>query len=174
MAVFPLPGFPGRAQEGLLGQLLRKKVEPGVEDWIQEGLNAGNSMARLRSNDADVTGENLENLWDWAAGALQDELRRYLPTFGGNYTLEERKIGIQNVVTGLQRTLPDTMADSSDEDDESDDDEMKDDSRPKTVSKAAASTTKQESLQPSLPINAQLRYMVSGMFLPTVATGSSR
>ena len=131
-------------------------------------------MTRLRSNDMDVTGEKLESMWDWAAGALQDELRRYLPTLGGNYTLEERAMGIENVVTGLQRKLPDTMADSSDEDDESDDDDMKDDSRPKTVSKAAVLTEKQESLQPTMPINAQLKYMVSGILPTAVATRASR
>src|ERR1700710_2387143 len=35
--VYPSTNFPGRTQEGLLGQLLRKKYEPQVETWVDQG-----------------------------------------------------------------------------------------------------------------------------------------
>lgn len=34
--VFPLPEFPGRTEAGLLSNLLRKKLDPGLEDWLEE------------------------------------------------------------------------------------------------------------------------------------------
>ncbi|KAG9892057.1 hypothetical protein KCV05_g17983, partial [Aureobasidium melanogenum] len=42
--VYPLPSYPGRTQEDLLTQLLRKKLQPQVEDWIANGeRHAANS-----------------------------------------------------------------------------------------------------------------------------------
>src|SRR5947207_2205118 len=44
---YPLPNFPGRTQEELLGQLLRKKLEPKVEDWVQQGRELAVSTGQI-------------------------------------------------------------------------------------------------------------------------------
>ncbi|MFW9777187.1 hypothetical protein, partial [Brucella melitensis] len=40
MAIHPSPNFPGRTQENALGQLLRKKLEPDVEELVAKGRDA--------------------------------------------------------------------------------------------------------------------------------------
>ncbi|KAL8900923.1 MAG: hypothetical protein Q9192_000805, partial [Flavoplaca navasiana] len=41
LSVFPLPTFPAKEQENVLLQLLRKKLEPAVEEWVEEGARVG-------------------------------------------------------------------------------------------------------------------------------------
>lgn len=41
---YPLPNFPHRTQEWLLTTLLRKKNLPEIDDWIQEGIEAGRDL----------------------------------------------------------------------------------------------------------------------------------
>lgn len=40
VAVHPSTNFPGRTQEGILIQLLRKKLEPDIETWVEQGRDA--------------------------------------------------------------------------------------------------------------------------------------
>ncbi len=44
LVAYPSPQFPGRQHEGLAGVLLRKKMEPGVESWVEEGRITGASQ----------------------------------------------------------------------------------------------------------------------------------
>ena len=99
LAVFPLPGFPGREQEGLLGQLLRKKLEPNIEDWVAEGREFG------RSGQALVTPSDQDGLCEFAGDFVRHQVQRR--SWGSNFTLEEHDMGVQNVVTGLRRKLVD-------------------------------------------------------------------
>ena len=48
--------------------------------------------------------------------AANEEARKH--TWGGNYTLEEREMGVENVVTGLRRKLKEDPDESSDEDED--------------------------------------------------------
>jgi mediator of RNA polymerase II transcription subunit 8 len=114
VAVHPSSNFPGRTQEGLLPQLLRKKLEIPVEDWVNEG------RATQATNESDKEKEN-DELWDWAKEYVGERVALYVMDINGkNYTREEREAGIENVRTGLRRKLPET----SEEDEEDSDEEM--------------------------------------------------
>lgn len=58
----------------------------------------------------------LAELWDWAPVEANQEARRR--NWGGNFTLEEREMGIQNVVTGLRRQLEDEDEEASESEEE--------------------------------------------------------
>lgn len=71
--VFPLPLFPTSQQEGLLTTLLRKKVLPDVDDWMEEARKCPNGVK--------------DDFAEWYAAKLI-ELREDALFFGFN-TLEE-------------------------------------------------------------------------------------
>ncbi|KAL0255070.1 mediator of RNA polymerase II transcription subunit 8 [Diplodia seriata] len=82
---FPLPTFPGRSHENMATQLTRKKMVPWVEDWIADGVKLavgdeddaaaalargdGDARAAKLVGDGGMTGEQIEELWDWAGPA---------------------------------------------------------------------------------------------------------
>ncbi|KAI9833892.1 MAG: hypothetical protein M1819_003401 [Sarea resinae] len=145
---YPLPTFPGRTEEVLLGQLLRKKLEPDVEDWVEKGRaitlgagvlgngSSGGDSANVNGGPA-ATGTTVPEsatpslsrlplsegelalLWSWAPIAANEEAKRR--DWEDEFTLEERGAGIENVVTGLLRQLDDD--EDEDDDDEDDDDD---------------------------------------------------
>ncbi|KFZ17853.1 hypothetical protein V501_01509 [Pseudogymnoascus sp. VKM F-4519 (FW-2642)] len=59
--VYPSTNFPGRTQEGLVGQLLRKKLEPSAESWVEEGRALGKT-----ENVGGGQDEDLDELWSFA------------------------------------------------------------------------------------------------------------
>ena len=97
LVAYPLPSYPGREQEPVLNQLLRKKFEPRVEDWVEEGRTAGEEVLK---EDGGRGGEEITELWEWAGVAANEQARRH--EWGGDYTLEETEGGIENVITGLR------------------------------------------------------------------------
>jgi mediator of RNA polymerase II transcription subunit 8 len=130
MAVYPLPSYPGKTQEALLGQLLRKKLEPEVEDWVTQGLQ----VAELAGMADDGKRSGVLDLWSWAGMAANELARGH--EWGGDFTLEEREGGIENVVTGLKRKFAEEDEDEDEEEDENEDDDD-----------AAAGKNKMESLK---------------------------
>ncbi|MCJ1471786.1 mediator of RNA polymerase II transcription subunit 8 [Lambiella insularis] len=114
MPVYPLPLYPAQTQEPLLEQLLRKKLEPKVEDWAAEGRKIAIEATEEGSNC--YSQSEMNDLWSWAGMAANEEARKH--TWGGNYTLEEEEIGVENVVTGLLRKLKADPDDSSEEEDD--------------------------------------------------------
>ena len=126
-----------------------------MEDWIQDGLDTATKI----END---NRPELEELWDWAPTAFRESFLPYTEVLGGNYTLEERAMGIENVVTGLRRELPDAQEES----DEEDEDEMKDDPKPKSIPQPADKGIDKEVLP--LSIEDQLKFMITGI-LPASA-----
>ena len=112
MAVHPSPNFPGRTQENALGQLLRKKLEPDVEELVAKG----------REPAAEATPEGLERMqqvWDDARRWVQQRIAQYVGEEAGNvYTKEEREMGVENVRTGLRRDLEEYSEDEEEEGDE--------------------------------------------------------
>ncbi|KAK1994950.1 hypothetical protein LX36DRAFT_583397 [Colletotrichum falcatum] len=125
--VFPDVAYPGRVHENILTQLLRKKLEPGVEEWVERGREATSEL-RAAASGGGVGGgvggggggeAGLEDVWrevrDWTVERVQ---RYVLEEAGDVYTAEERERGVENVRTGLQRSLEDD--DEDDEEDESD------------------------------------------------------
>lgn len=103
LAVFPYPSFPGKTQEPLLGQILRKKLEPEVEDWVNAGLE---ECMPAPVGDGGKRFEAQMELWNWAGRAANELARQH--EWGGDFTIAEREAGVENVVTGLRRKLIDS------------------------------------------------------------------
>ena len=97
LVAYPLPSYPGREQEPVLNQLLRKKFEPRVEDWVEEGRTTGEDALK---EDGGRGWEEINDLWEWAGVAANEQARKH--EWGGDYTLEEIEGGVENVVTGLR------------------------------------------------------------------------
>lgn len=112
MVAYPLPSFPGRTQENLLGQLLRKKLEPDVEEWVERGRATATEATRI--DDGDLKEDDLLSLWEWAGMAANEQARKH--TWGGEFTLEEREMGTENVDTGLRRKHEESGDEVSDDD----------------------------------------------------------
>jgi len=93
---------------------MRKKLEPGVEDWVDEGRAIGGEVLGYAGGDADAGVEErmgeIEELWQWAGMAANQEARRH--EWGGEFTVEER----EGVVTGLKE-------EEEDEEDEEEEEE---------------------------------------------------
>lgn len=97
LVAYPLPLYPGREQEPVLNQLLRKKFEPQVEDWVEKGRLAGEEVVK---EDGGRGRDEIIDLWEWAGIAANEQARKH--EWGGDYTAEEIEGGIENVVTGLR------------------------------------------------------------------------
>lgn len=178
--MYPLPEYPGRTQEGLLGQLLRKKLEPGVEDWVQEGVAVGRSLDSPPSPDNDsagfptsnpsITAQDLTDLWAWSNEAAQEPYMKYMPIFGSNFTLEERETGTENVITGLKRKLETGDEDSEDSDEdaveEGDAMEVVDIHRKPTGSGIEMEVRQDTEIageaRRAVPLNEQFRFLMTG------------
>ncbi|KAL3425908.1 RNA polymerase ii mediator complex component [Phlyctema vagabunda] len=105
---YPSTNYPGRTQEDILVQLVRKRVEPPVEEWMTEGRAAQGET---------TTSE--EELSKWAGRWIGERIAKYAMEEGGDdYTAEEREMGTENVNTGLRRTFEEDEDESSDEDEE--------------------------------------------------------
>jgi len=110
--VYPQTNFPGRTQEPLLGQLLRKKAEPQIETWVEEGRAA-------IPEDGPEADQDLEHIWSWASEWVGDRVVKYaMDEAGEEYTAEEREQGIENVNTGLRRDFEEESDEDEDEDEE--------------------------------------------------------
>ncbi|KAI9171837.1 Mediator of RNA polymerase II transcription subunit [Paramyrothecium foliicola] len=113
IAIHPSTNYPGRTQENILLQLLRKKLEPNVEELVADGRET----AKLATPEGIA---QLQGIWDelreWTHGRIAAYVR---DEAGDVYTKEEREMGVENVRTGLRRDLEE----ESDEEDEDDEDQ---------------------------------------------------
>lgn len=159
---YPLTSFPGHTQEGLLGQLLRKKLEPGVEDWIEEYTTKGvDGQQRVNGAPSEGLSRNeLRELWNSAAPTSQGIVGPMLEEdgeFGDDFTIAEREEGVENVITGLRRKLD---GESDDEDDEDGDEKMED-----VIPSAKVAAEEEGGVDtslPPLPLDSVLRFMTTG------------
>lgn len=81
--VYPSASFPGRTQENLLAQLLRKKIGPSDEDWIKEGHEAVAAIAGsydrpTEASDAHLNDNTFDQLWEWAGPAANNVAKEVL------------------------------------------------------------------------------------------------
>jgi len=170
LVAYPLPQYPS-AQGHLLEHLLRTKLEPEVEEWVERGLEIApkpseRSYSGLSQHDRD-------ELWQWAPIAANDEIRRQ--NWGGDYTMAEKQAGVENVVTGLERELveppdPDEHDDGEgvEESEEGDDDEedvVQIRRKPNAPGLEFDLSTKKRST-PQMPIENLFRFMVTGNTAP--------
>ncbi|KAJ8115979.1 hypothetical protein ONZ43_g4543 [Nemania bipapillata] len=123
VAIHPSTNFPGRTQEHLLLQLLRKKADPEVETAMEAGSKtladmpfpgrAGSGAASIQDNEKE---EALAEIWNDASEACQERITEYVMNEEGDYfTAEEHEIGMENVRTGLQRSFDDEYEDEEEE-----------------------------------------------------------
>ncbi|ESZ93253.1 hypothetical protein SBOR_6353 [Sclerotinia borealis F-4128] len=120
IVAFPSTNYPGRTQEGLLLQLLRKKLEPQVEAWVDEGRNLQIDSAGEGGNQGDI-----EETWKWAAEWIGPRIREYaINEASDEYTAEERETGVESVNTGLKEEEEEEESDEEEEEEEDDDEIM--------------------------------------------------
>ncbi|KAM0559415.1 hypothetical protein ACHAPJ_004443 [Fusarium lateritium] len=112
MAIHPSTNYPGRVHENVLTQLLRKKLEPDVEELVSQGLEA----SRL----ATPAGlEALDNIWKELRAWLTERVGYFAANENNDvYTAEERANGTENVRTGLRRDIEEGEDDEDEEDEE--------------------------------------------------------
>ncbi|KAL7796878.1 mediator of RNA polymerase II transcription complex subunit 8 domain-containing protein [Trichoderma ceciliae] len=122
IAVHPSTNYPGRTQENVLTQLLRKKLEPDVEELVAQGRDT----ARLATPEGIV---ELQGIWNELREWTHDRIAGYVREEAGDvYTKEEREMGVEKVRTGLRKGLDEESdeEEDEDEDDEDDDDDAMD------------------------------------------------
>lgn len=157
MNIFPLPNYPGKTQEALLGQLLRKKLEPGVEDWVAKGYEIAQGAGMAQQ---EVRNEFLD-LWSWAGMAANELARGH--EWGGEYTQEEQEMGIENVVTGLRGEIDE---DDENEEEEAESDQMDSDAKINDrTDTGLGKVPLAEAINP-LPLDQVLRFMARGVEVP--------
>lgn len=99
----PMPNYPGLTEELRLQGMLRKKLDPRAEAWIDEALKSKKAMGEDDGNL--LSADQMEKIWESAkpvsreimAPMLEDEV------FDDDYTIEERAKGVENIVTGVKR-----------------------------------------------------------------------
>ncbi|KAJ5108081.1 hypothetical protein N7456_004756 [Penicillium angulare] len=186
LVAYPGAEYPGRTQANTLEQLLRTKLDPRVEDWVARGRVAGTEASSLSGGSAipapgaiaataaaeqkkPLSETELRELWEWAPIEANEEARRR--NWGGNFTLEERDAGIQNVVTGLKKQLEDDE-EESDEEDEEDEETGEDEMDVVGVHRKSGGGAGFEfdivahhshTAKPVLPLGETLSYMTTGM-----------
>ncbi|KAI1497662.1 mediator of RNA polymerase II transcription complex subunit 8-domain-containing protein [Biscogniauxia marginata] len=142
VAVHPSTNFPGRTQENILLQLLRKKAEPDVEAAMDEGRKAlaalivpptdnhqgvaataiATSRMTTSIQEQQEKERELDDMWTEAREACDRRIYEYAMNEESDpFTLEERATGVHHVRTGLRRTFE--AEESSDNESEYEDEE---------------------------------------------------
>ncbi|KAK4985093.1 mediator of RNA polymerase II transcription subunit 8 [Elasticomyces elasticus] len=129
---YPLPDYPGHTQSALLEQLLRKKVQPSVGDWIADGeakglaLTTGGTYNDHNTHQPPVDSlseADIADLWTFAGPTNNQIVSAMIfdDAFADPFTLAERELGIENVVTGLRRQLVEPESDDEERENAGDD-----------------------------------------------------
>ncbi|KAI5808682.1 hypothetical protein DFH27DRAFT_634026 [Peziza echinospora] len=98
LVAYPNPTFPAREQETMIGMLMRKKLQPPIEEWVHAGRQLGEAGLHPSWPTHDTS-----YLWNAAAQAVRElnEERDW----DDAYTMEEREEGIELVQTGLSAEM---------------------------------------------------------------------
>ncbi|KAM7224530.1 mediator of RNA polymerase II transcription subunit 8 [Rhypophila decipiens] len=156
LVVHPSTNYPGRTQEGILLTLLRKKLEPEIEHWVEgareAAKDAGIDISKLSggsrfagSGESGGTDEDDEDAYgydpdaansndifneQWAdiRGMCNDGIVDYITNQANEpYTVAERAMGTHNVRTGLRRNLEEDEDESEEEEEDDEDNRMDED-----------------------------------------------
>ncbi|KAK9324592.1 mediator of RNA polymerase II transcription complex subunit 8-domain-containing protein [Lipomyces orientalis] len=84
---YPLPSFPVVQETGLLTTLLRKRVEPEVDEWIKVGADEGAAQHNIYSGDGTKRRRMADNVWFFASEVVDNE--RESRAWDGIFTAEE-------------------------------------------------------------------------------------
>lgn len=166
LVAYPLPKYPS-TQAHLLEHLLRTKLEPKVEEWVESGHEIARKSSQGRHRR--LSDSDRDELWQWAPVAANDEIRKQ--NWGGDYTMAEKQSGIDNVKTGLTRVLqeppePDEHDDGEGVEESAEEDEEEEDiveirRKPNAPGLEFDVSTRKRST-PQMPIENILRFMVTG------------
>ncbi|KPI39644.1 Mediator of RNA polymerase II transcription subunit 8 [Cyphellophora attinorum] len=149
--VFPNANYPANTASGVSEHLLATHLGLATQEWIergQQGAKEASSAGVLSDTDRD-------RLWANAPRLALDEARKQ--RWGADYTLAEVQAGVENVTTGLRRTLvvpeddDDEEFDEESEDDADDDVDADEDSEAMDVDSATAQTKTAATTAPSAP-----------------------
>lgn len=166
------------AKISTLDTLLRSKMEPQSSDWIEQGQR----LAEEQTSKQILGIDDLTQLWRSVPNTAYSHLMSH--PWHADYTLAEKKAGIENVVTGLERELEepetpppidgygadgDTYEDVEEEEEEDDDEEAEEDGQDENrmdverrPGQAGGNTGIPLSTQPAMPIDSILRFMTKG------------
>lgn len=132
---------------------MRKKLQPPVEDWIEEGERYADEKTALGADD-------LEALWSWA-GPEGNQIAREIgeDVFDDVFTLAERDAGEETVRTGLRRKF----WDSDDEDEQDKSEKMNIDVKDQRAPVVRdLHSFEIDATRSSMSLEAVLKYTVSG------------
>jgi mediator of RNA polymerase II transcription subunit 8, fungi type len=169
IVAYPLPQYPS-AQAHLLEHLLRTKLEPEVEEWVEKGLEIAPQPSQ-RSSSA-LSQHERDELWQWAPVAANDEIRKQ--NWGGDYSMAEKQAGVENVATGLKRELveppdPDEHDDGEgveeSEEGDYDEEDVQIRRKPNVPGLEFDLSTTKRSI-PQMPIENVFRFMLTGNTAP--------
>ena len=159
----------------VLQQLLRKKAEPAVEDWVDDNTNPARVAKWDNGRDAGLKEDEQAELWAFAKPTSTETAGHMYSSgaFDYEYTLAEKEAGVENVVTGLRRKLNKNMDEDEEDDDEDEDedeemeDRMDEDVMPgaKLPSDLFGDVKGIDKNKPALPIETWLKFM-SVMAMP--------
>ncbi|KAF2721875.1 hypothetical protein K431DRAFT_223308 [Polychaeton citri CBS 116435] len=154
---YPLPSFPGHTQHALIQQILRKKLEPSVENWV---LN----HAKETKVEGALNKDEQKQLLNWAGPASQDIVKGMLEDgdFDSSFTLKEEDEGVENVITGIKRKLYD--ADEEEGAEGLEGDKMEEDKMPNQEEQERTESVKIGVVpgQPATPLESVLKFMCIG------------
>lgn len=130
-----------------------------------------NAIVAVEPAQKQLSEAELAELWEWAPIEANQEARRR--NWGGNFTLEEREAGIENVVTGLKRQLEDDEGEESEgeEEEEKGEEEGEDEMEVVGVHRKSGGGAGFEfdiavhhthPVEPFVPLGEILRYMTTG------------
>jgi mediator of RNA polymerase II transcription subunit 8 len=161
---YPHASFPGYSGEPVLQQLLRKKAEPAVEAWIDDNTNPAKVAKWDDGAETGLQEDEQQELWAFAMPTERqhNEHMRDTGVWDFDYSLAEKRAGLDKVVTGLRRKLYKYLDDDEDEGEESDDDEeMGEDTMPaaKPPNDPFRDVKGVDTSKPALSIEAWLKFM---------------
>lgn len=171
LSVYPLPQFPGPSQSHILESLLRSKLEPDVEEWVE----TGEALAPHKAEKSGEFGQSeLYELWVWAPKAAKT--MNWQQCWGGDYTLAERLQGLKDdgqgwdtIVTGLDRELedPGTPKDPNAKDEDENRDDLVNEDEMEGIEEQPdkptfSLTASQSQKAPPLPLESMLKFLSTG------------
>ena len=169
---YPHASFPA-ASETVLQMPLRKKAEPAVEAWIEDNSNPAKVAKWDDGAETGLQEDEQRELWAFAFPAREERgnSMNAAGVWDLDYTLAEKKAGLNQVVTGLRRKLNKYLdGEEEDEDeDEDEDEEMGEDAMPaaKPPNDPFGDVKGVDTSKPALPVEAWLKFM-SIMVVPQV------
>ncbi|KZZ89843.1 RNA polymerase II mediator complex component Med8 [Ascosphaera apis ARSEF 7405] len=197
LLAYPTPAVPNPKRpedRAVLAELMRTKLGPSAEEWIEKGQRLGGGgdnngdadqsaamdSSSIHSYDYDyghghghghahrpntkLNPDDLKKLWRFAPIEANRLARQR--NWGGDYTLEEQAMGIENVVTGLKHKYY--------EDDDSDEDEDMDMIDEEASDSDSSDDESLMARDPMLPVEEIFKFMTMGVPPTSRETPASR